>query len=1027
MTLLMIIIQICAISVCFFTMSTVLKKEINIGKNNFFGFIMSVSLMNIGSLFYQMARGDEARLYAMRLVALGTCFALLLLSKFFYDFCRDRMPRSIENTLLVLSVAALLILWGTKNSPQSFLDGWQIAIFMIACVILPVLISLHVYMKHKDKLSARNLQILKWLLVILLATSAVHLLFIMGVFGSLNLYPPLMAVVSALFVNLAWENQKSELGGSTTKTIIDELSDAVMIIDTSGVVIEVNDAANDFFGHILGKKIDDYESIVSFYQENSKKEKIAFERGKRKYEAYVCNLLDTRETVHGYILFVSDVTDTKQYIEEILKLKDKAEYENKEKSTFLSNMSHEIRTPMNAIIGLTDVLLRESQDDKQREYLGSIKSSANGLIAIINDILDFSMIDSGRMKMVETDYEPMSLLNDLSIICLNRIGKKPIELFFDIDAELPAKLRGDAVRIRQIIINLLDNAIKFTEEGSVTLSIKCFPSGRGNIELLVSIRDTGIGIKESEQELIFTEFSQEDLLKKRNQEGTGLGLAITTRLIEQMGGKLELESVYGQGSTFRFSIRQKICIPDSAARLSGAPVCIAGCFEDPRQQTNLEKLASNFHVLCLPYEEINETEKPTCLFVDAKCFQIRHQELRSKAKKICVLHNPLMECIVDTDVILANKPLYSLNFVNILNQDIKKGSTDGEKFAQFTAPDARILVVDDNDMNLKVALALLSPLKMTVDVAKNGQEAVRFVNANRYDLVFMDHMMPVMDGIEATIMIRNMEGDYYQNLPILALTANGVVGMKDTFLKAGMNDWLLKPYEMKQIFEKLRKWLPSNLIVESTEQISTEEQSVAFPVIEGIDLQTALTYAGDETMLRSLMNDFASLIDFKKKQVMEYLEEDKLREYTIEVHALKSSARLIGAMELSGEFLKLEEYGNAEDRESIRRETPRVLELYTSFKEKLAVVKEEETEQFEVDQDEVVFILEKLRSAIEEFDVDKADRCMERLKQYVLSSECKQKIEELDVFVLNLDVENALACIDDLITKVEKQGEKTDA
>ena len=510
-------------------------------------------------------------------------------------------------------------------------------------------------------------------------------------------------------------------------------------------------------------------------------------------------------------------------VQQVQKERQKADEANAAKSTFLSHMSHEIRTPMNAIVGMTDIMLRTDLTEEQREYLTNIKSSGNALVSLINDILDISKIEAGKMELVEDIYEIEPILNDIRMIIQNRIGDKPVKLFYEID-NLPDKLYGDGLRIRQIMINLLNNAVKFTEEGHVKLKIRKENQTVEGVMLFVSVSDTGQGIREEDLKKLFGAFEQVDTKKNKGKEGTGLGLAISSELIGMMGGKLEVKSTYGAGTEFFFRIFQKFV---------------------PADLETEEKVDENMN---------------------------------------------------------------------------------------FTAPEAKILVVDDNEMNRKVAVGLLEPLQMQIDLADNGKKALVMIQEKKYHMIFMDHMMPIMDGVEATKCLRQMEDSYYKELPVIALTANAMKESKQMFEEAGMNGFVAKPIEMKQICRTIRKWLPANLIIE---QEVAEENGISEDIkqpeeisIEGIDIKEGIKNSGTRELFVSLLGDFYKLIDTKSLKIEKCMDDALIGDYTIEVHALKNTARMIGAMKLSEQFWELEQLGNANDMEAIYQKTPKVLSLY---------------------------------------------------------------------------------------------------
>ena len=716
--------------------------------------------------------------------------------------------------------------------------------------------------------------------------------------------------------------------------------------------------------------------------------------------------------------------------------KQKAEAANEAKSSFLSTMSHEIRTPMNAIVGMTDILLREEHTPQTKEYLHNIKSSGNALLSIINDILDFSKIESGKMEIVEERYEPMSIFHDLSMIFHNRIDDKKVELLYDIDPKMPHKLYGDAQRIRQIILNLMNNAIKFTDEGFVKLKVEVTPLDMENVEFCLKIQDSGQGIKEEDIKKLFGSFSQVDKLRNHHKEGSGLGLAICKQLVELMKGTIWVESTYGEGSTFSFKIPQRIVDVKEAAKLKTdkARNSVIGIKMDNEYAgKEAADLAKAYGIKCVDLKK-NPTEKTDYIILETNkpLTEKEYAELEKSGGKLYILRNPMKETVCIRNAAVLTKPLYSLNFCQLLNgEEFVKQTVETEQY-QFLASEAKILLVDDNDMNLKVAKGLLASFKIHIDVAKNGKEAIQKVLANQYHIVFMDHMMPVMDGVEATKAIRKLQGGAYKELPIVALSANATSEAREMFLKEQMSDFVAKPIRMKEITECLLRWLPEEIVqYEKNDSLSAEAEvkdvqgDDGLPVINGLNVAEGIKNCGSVELFYELLSDFYKLIDIKSEKVENCLKEGLIRDYTIEVHALKSMARMIGALELSEQFYQMEMLGNAGETELIEKRTPDILGLYRSYKEVLKDhIKNGPEEKTAVSYEQVEKTLVRLHDAMDGFDLDEADEAMKELENYDLPDDIKTMVEKLGVLVTDVAMEEVMALSDEICEKLALKADK---
>ncbi len=720
------------------------------------------------------------------------------------------------------------------------------------------------------------------------------------------------------------------------------------------------------------------------------------------------------------VVFLLFYQSAKKQIMETDKACQEAVKANKAKSDFLSNMSHDIRTPMNAIIGMTEILLRNCSSRTDRSYLENIKNSGNSLLVLINNILDFSKIESGKVELVEEEYDIMSMLNDLGMSFLNLIGARPIALLFDIDKELPKTLYGDPGRVRQILVNLINNAVKFTSAGSVKLKITVEKKSEEDAVVLhVSVKDTGQGIRQEDLDKLFRIFQQVDAKRNRNKEGTGLGLAISKQLVELMGGTIGVESEYGVGTEFFFTIPQKVADWTQAAsvkdELVRKQITVSAWALNPQISDYVEYLTKEYGLNYISWQNaaVNH-EHVDFLFVDGTAYkQIRNYEgsyAVPKDTEVCVIQNPMTENFWEEPVIIVNKPLYTLNFCQALNHEDGAEQAGGESEGNFTAPDARILIVDDTLMNLEVALGLLKPLQMKIYTANSGKRAIEMAQKDHYDIIFMDHMMPGMDGIEATQKLRSMDG-YLKTVPIIALTANAVLDVRDSFAKAGMNDFVAKPIDFRTICMKIRKWLPEEKILLSEKPKEPEPKHAAeeiqLPEIAGLDVREGIKNSGSPEMFFKMLGEFYKLIDTKASKIEQCLAEGMIRDYTIEVHGLKTASRTIGASELSEFFRQMEQSGNAEDHETLERETPKLLEMYRSYKEILEPYGRTEDKQKQtVSSEELMQILQDLCEAVDSFELDRIDKAYDQLESCSVSDDLADLMGKLRVFVADVAMED---------------------
>lgn len=589
-----------------------------------------------------------------------------------------------------------------------------------------------------------------------------------------------------------------------------------------------------------------------------------------------------------------------------------AEMAAQAKEDFLANMSHEIRTPMNTISGMVELALRsDALPEQEKEYLYNIRAAGEDLVSVIDDILDISKIDSGNLEIMEEPYEITSIVHDVVNMTQLMLRDRPVVLLVDVSPDIPARLKGDSVRIKQIMLNLLSNAAKYTEEGRIHLVVETWPveGEESRTDLKICVTDTGIGISEKQLDDLFTKFKQADSSRNRSKGGSGLGLAISRRLAELMQGMLQAKSEVGKGSEFVLTVRQEVV---------DARPCI-------------------------------ETDPQMVLQADAQPEDGAAHRGHSQE-----------ECRQTT----------------------------------FTAPTVRILLVDDNKVNLKVAEGLLRPYRMSIEMADSGRQAIELVQSRVYDLIFMDHMMPQMDGVEATGIIRGLEGERFRIMPIIALSANAVRGAREMFLEAGMNDFVAKPIEMRIMDRTLRRWLPADKVISNKDAAETallEEpvgETKANPMrwrMEGIDVAVGMQYSGgDAELYREVLSDYMDTIEEKAALIEQAVVEEDLGTYTIEVHSLKSTSKVIGAMDLSDLAKDLELCGKNGEWDTIVARTPALLAMYRGLYHIIMpyhTAEEENREKKTIQGEELDSLLGQLTDSVEMFDSLRAEELIAELER----------------------------------------------
>ncbi len=625
------------------------------------------------------------------------------------------------------------------------------------------------------------------------------------------------------------------------------------------------------------------------------------------------------------LMLSEDIDNERKERDALIDASEQALAASQAKSAFLSNMSHEIRTPINAVLGMNEMILRECNDNDILAYAENINSAGNTLLGIINDILDFSKIEAGKLEIIPVEYDLSSVLNDLVNMISNRADVKGLIISLDFDPNTPKNLYGDEIRVKQIITNILTNAVKYTEKGSVTFSVgfERIAEDPDSIKLYVAVQDTGIGIKPEDMKKLFKEFERIEEKRNRHVEGTGLGMAITQNLLSLMGSSMQVESNYGRGSKFSFYLKQRV--------INWEPL---GNYEQSYQEYLKE---------CRAYRET------------------------------------------------------------------------------FKAPDAQLLVVDDNPMNLMVFKSLLKQTKIIIDTATSGAEGLRMTQAKLYDLIFLDHMMPNKDGIETLNELRSQIGNINRFTPAICLTANAISGAREQYISAGFSEYLTKPVDSVRLENMLFTYLPKDKIQVVKQRIPVEASKTKINEIlrtlkeqEWIDISVGIQNSGDMEAYLPLLQVFYETLEENCQTIERLYKDGNIKDYTIKVHALKSSARLIGALEFAEEAQKLENAGKGEDVEYINEHHQSFMVQYKSFKEPLAEIfkQQEGKEKPEADRELLEGVFAEIRSAAEEMDGDRLEDIFSEMQEYRIPQDQEELYTKLKEATSQLDYGEILTILD---------------
>lgn len=890
-------------------------------------FLIGSLVQNAGYLLELTAPTLEAALVAVKMQYLGSLTIPVSYCFFIYSYCCEKTPKKILEKLIAADVLVLGLVFTCnlhhlyyrniewieyvgRNGGYLRLDyGPGYWIFMLCGTIVPYVMSLYaliqVCVKKPEYAADRRCKLILALSFLPVIALGAYTLKLTKVYDPT---PVVLGLVLSGVVILIWIGKVYDFSSLAFGILFNSMGDGMIALDEQRQITNYNTAAARIFadldGRAIGKPI---ESLTGFpkarLREGVKKE---FCINNCFYQGHVEPILDKFGKNKGYVVLIYDVTETRNYIEEIKQVREQAEQANLAKSVFLANMSHEIRTPMNAIVGLSDIIMEESRGRKVYEYACEIKSASRNLLTLINDILDLSKVEAGKMELLLTEYHVKSLADEVLNMMDVMASQRGLELKREYDMAIPCRYLGDEGQIRQILINLLNNALKFTKQGYVKLSVNGTQGQSGDTELLIfQVEDTGCGIRKEDLKEIFDTFKQVDAKQNRTVEGTGLGLSITKRLVELMQGTITVESVYGEGTVFTVAIPQRIV--------------------DSR-----------------PLAEISE---------------------------------------------------------------VRAGKE--EALEPFLARDCKVLVVDDNAVNRKIARIFLQSYGLEITEAQSGTDAVELVRQTRYDIIFMDHMMPEMDGIEAVRIIRSECGENGSLPVIIALSANAMEGAGETFLKNGFQDFIAKPLDRRPLHEALLRWIPAEKIMKKTtkngawleawKEDDSRKQAFGKIVIEGIDTEEVVRrYSGSMEEYLELLNLYC--LDGKRKLVRlrELWEAHDYKTYGIEVHGLKSASANVGAMSVSA---SAREHEKAADRGDEAYVDGHIHQLLTEYEEQighissfLADSQQSRKEKQEARRIAAADLIQEIREALESLENFRAKECARRIEA-LLECQLEPEIE----------------------------------
>lgn len=920
-------IQIITIALCFLAIVILLFKDSTKIPLLMTCFMICALIQNIGYLFELTATNAESAMIAVKFQYLGSAFVILFFSRFISYYINYKFPKFVFPILTVADFIVLAANFTCEYHKLFYVSTKFVKIesghyhfepeygpiyymFILFCCLLPFVMILF-SLQHAIRATSYRRKKREYRTIFFLACipAVSVVLYSLKVIHDYDPCPAVLAIILALVVIIVWSRQNYDLSRIATNTLLMDLGDGVLILNDDGAIINFNPSAEKIFPALNPQMIGvDIRELADFPTDMFAEDKnFEFRLNGKYYDSHVHKIYDDRKQLFGSIILIFDVSATYEYINEIEIMRQKAEEASIAKSEFMANMSHEIRTPMNAIVGLSSLIKEESHGRKVYDFACDIKTASQNLLGIINDILDISKVESGKMELIYETYSVSKVMHELVTMMALTAAHKGLKLTGEGIEEIPNLLYGDSNRIRQILINILNNAIKFTNKGSVTLYLSHTYIDDDHIDLCMKCVDTGIGIAPENLDKIFENFQQVDSHKNRNVEGTGLGLSISKRFVELMHGSIQVESEYGHGTTFTIHIPQKV---------------------------------------------------------------------------------------------MDKRPV----------QEVPGEELDEENLDFFISPETRILLVDDNLINRKVACGLLSKYRFQITEAESGLAAIEAVQETDYDIIFMDHMMPGMDGVEAAEIIQQSLAEAGRPCPkIVALTANAMEGVKEMFLSHGFSDFLPKPIDRMPLHECLcrhidpkKKQKTASEHISGRESVSLDDLSDLF--LKGINIAEALKrHTGTLDEYLELLHLFYMDGEGKITWIKHLQADGDLENYCIEVHALKSAAANLGAMALSEQARELEMAAKAFNQQEIDRNTDALLTQYKNLLDEIhellvskGVIEDDDADHTKLPKISHKDLLDKLQislDALEGFDSRKCQQTLKEITEHDITAPLRKTLQ----------------------------------